>query len=374
MAYPDIDSLGWGLAVDRSGTLWTPSSEGLVGFDGEQTIRLVVPVTEPPPTTSAAPIEGWNPILATARANTMPEAAVCPSDTVLTQPGSSDQARPEPGYVRNDAAAFDVHRGRVLYADALGATWAFDVCTNVWTELGAGGVLAGDAFGGLVFDADSDRVVALDESVSVYDPTANLWFQVTPAGVDLFDYWPVGGAVWDPLSGLVVVQHEGVFKAYDVETDVWTTVGALPEDPGHLLGYSHELDRLIFTGTVRRHTVLVDPRDGTITELETETPSMVGGFGSLFYTSGTDGAYVAAQDGGVCWFDDDALDWECSEPSPSNIARTANAWEHDPINRRVLAIGSTSGGFGDPEVHTDVVWALDLQTGEWTEIVEATTP
>jgi ligand-binding sensor domain-containing protein len=86
-AFTDVDTSGWGLAVDSSGTMWMASPQGLVGFDGETTIRLAVAVSEPPPTTTSAfPREGWNPILATTQAKTLPEVV---SPGLLIRPAPS---------------------------------------------------------------------------------------------------------------------------------------------------------------------------------------------------------------------------------------------------------------------------------------------
>jgi sugar lactone lactonase YvrE len=366
-----------GATVDSGGILWMPApissedaSSGIIGFDGARTTRLVIPVAEAPTTTtttSVAPLGAWDPILATTRAKPTPPAATCPPGTDPTRPGPADQRRPQPGYIRNNAAAFDSTRGRVIYADALGDTWAFDICTNTWIDLEASGVIAGDAWGGLVYDVDSDRIIGFDESISIYDPETNAWTQAPNTGT-----WVFATGVYDPVSGLVVVEDDETLKAFDVDTASWTTVGALPEEPGPLLGYSVELDRLIFM----RHTgtLLIDPRSGAATELDLKPPPMAGGFATLIHAVGSYGAHYSAQDRRMCGFDSASADWECWRAAPTSTDGVLDAMVFDPVNGRLLTIGLSWGGWEPPEIHTDPVWALDVETGEWSEILAPSDP
>jgi len=371
-AYEGVSGSGLAATVGPDGTLWMASPYGgVVGFDGESTTQFVVAVEEAP---SEEPIAGpspgsWDQILATTTAAPTRPIANCPVGTDVATPGPTGQARPRPGYIGNAAAAFDPTSGRVYYVDVMGETWTFDVCTNTWTAMAASGVVI-DLFGGLVFDVDSNRVVALGDTVSIYDPTTNSWAQSRAAGAGgpLDDFWPVGGAVYDPVSGLVIVGHVYDVMAYDVDSDSWTFVGTKPQGLiGHLLGYSPDLDRLIFLSDTAP-TVLLDPRSGDVTQLEMSPPQIVGGFGSISFTPGSDTAYAIGEDDEICAFDPVALDWDRCYPRRPGI-RHPDAIVHDPINDRILWIGGTWGGWGEPEQRTDAVWSLDLETGEWTEVV-----
>jgi hypothetical protein len=370
-AFPGIAGLGMFASVDASGTLWMPARDGgVIGFDGTDLTRLEVPAQETPSptTTMTGPAGTWNPILATTRAKPAPPAASCPAGIDPNTPGPADQERPEPGWVGNGAAAFDQHAGRIIYVDTLGETWAFDVCTNTWKNLHPAGAVLGDGVGGLVYDVDSDRIIALGETVNVYDPNENAWNPVSAAGESLLDFWPVGGAVYDPTSGLVVVQHGGIVKTYDVDTDRWTNVGTLSEDVGHFLAYIQSLDR-IFTGEM-----LVDPRTGEITKVTGLPCCIAGGFGSLAYATSVDTAYVIKDDRRVCRFNPANLDWLCFG-TPDHVESpyiVFAAMVGDPINQRLILINSV---FGDFWVNaTDDVWAIDLDSLEWNRLLAPSTP
>ncbi len=375
--FPDVSGSEFGAAVDARGTLWMPApissepgSPGIIGFDGAETTRLLVPVAEAAvttTTTTVAPVTGWDPILATTRAKPTPPAATCPPGTDPTRPGVTGQRRPQPGYVRNDAAAFDSTRGRVIYGDALGDTWAFDVCSNTWTDLEASGVISGDAWSGLAYDVDSDRIIGFDGSISIYDPGTNAWTQVPNTGT-----WVFASGVYDPLSGLVLVEEEGMLKAFDVDSASWTTVGQLPKDPGPLLGYSAELDRLIF---IRQFgTLLIDPRSGAATELDMKPPPIDGGFATLIHAVGPHGAHFSSQNRDLCGFNPAIADWECWPKAPTSHEGILDAMVFDPINGRLLTIGASWSGWEPPEWYTDPVWALDVETGVWSEILAPSDP
>jgi hypothetical protein len=181
-AFPDITGRSHGASVDAAGTLWLPAAEAgvisVIGFDGVDINRLTVPLEEAQEAqtqpTVALPVGVWDSILSTTKAKPAPAAAVCLPGSTPDTPGSVGQERPEPGWVGNAAAAFDLHRGRVIYIDLLGDTWAFDVCTNTWTNLHPEGVHVGEGTG-LVYDVDSDRVIAVGEHISVYDANENAW-------------------------------------------------------------------------------------------------------------------------------------------------------------------------------------------------------
>lgn len=342
--------------------------------------------TLPTAETTVPAIDAWNPILTTAHAETPPRAATCPGGADPDRPGRTDQARPATGGWSNQAAVFDRHSGRIVYVDEPGRTWTFDVCTNTWQQMNPEGLAAGVVVRGeLVYDIDSDRTIAIGpDLVSVYDANANTWTQ-RPKPAD-YDTWP--GTVYDPISGLVVVNTErSGLLAYDVETDIWTPIGQLwcspnmvydadsqewsPADPvpgcsPFLVGYSDDTDRLIllpFQGDGQ----LVDPRGGATTNLDGPDGGVRGGFGSFSYATGGNTAFVLGD--AVSGLDGATLSWErINRVGRTSVAQMPAAMIVDSINNRLVLINEWGGNW--PGTLTDdSVTALDLNTGEWIELL-----
>lgn len=358
------------------------------------------------------PYRVWNPILAVTQAKTAPPAATCPPGTDPNASGPSDQARP--GSSRSGlVAAFDRRAGSIVHVNAVGETWTFDVCTNTWQEMHPQGTpyeYEGDLvdaagqpsglIGNLVYDVDSDLTIEFGHlTIHVYDAKTNTW---TPAPKNEYgipnDLHPFG-AVYDPVSGLIITTISGPDDrwdvwAYDVETSTWTWIGPVPLERTSpcctgidLLGYSQEIDRLILTTygnllqdpdedaspTLRNEewTLLIDPRTGEMTKIPTPTPVVNLGWPGRVYGPAGDTVYVTDNDGGVCGFDTDAVTWtlcfdEVDRPGDST-ADVYAAMVGDPINDRLVLINGLSGDWW-----TDVdtkVWAIDLGSGEWTQIL-----
>ena len=355
-----------------AGSASTQSTLTPTSIEVTTTSRATVPTTTLPvdELLEVAQVEGidyssdegtWHPILATMKAKPPPTAATCPTGSDPDTPGPTDTDRPEPGWVGNAAAAFDQHTGRIIYVDLLGDTWAFDVCTNTWTNLHPEGARVGEATG-LVYDVDSDRLIALGEYISVYDPNENAWSKGSSAG-SFLDFWPAGGAVYDPTSGLVVTQHMGMVKTYDVDTDRWTAVGTLPEDPFMLLAYVPSLDRILCLAG------LVDPRSGEPAKVAAEPPSIAGGFGSVAFATSGDTAYVTTDRSEICRFEATSLEWTCLARNLSAPHFVFAAMVFDSINNRLVLINSV---FGDWRAAAPAdVRAIDIDTGEWIQLLEA---
>jgi hypothetical protein len=341
----------------------------------------VVPPKETPSSTPAmtGPAGTWNPILATTRAKPAPTAATCPPDTDPDTPGPADQDRPEAGWAGNMAAAFDWHTGRIVYVDTLGETWTFDVCTNTWHRMNPTGAMI--VFGGrdrrvnpygaeLVYDLDSDLTVALGgDRISVYDANTNTWTQAgvgfVGTGPGLIVIYPAGAA-YDPISGLILAPCADELCAYDVDTDDWTLIGGpVPRDPvnSELLGYSQMIDRLIFDSGSDT-TVLVDPRTGEATQISTDTPYVDLGWPNGVYGPAADSVYVSKDD--VCGFDADSLTWSACFDPPAALKDGAGvfAMVGDPINQRLILIS------GLDDARESDVWAIDLENGGWTQLLE----
>jgi len=353
------------------------------------------------PSNSWGTLSGWwNPILATTKAKTPPPTATCPARTDPNTPGPVDQPLPQFDAWNNQAAAFDRHTGRIVFVDGNSETWTFDVCTNTWqqmhptlipTETGHWYELFGELTGlegELVYDVDSDRTIAFEsETVAVYNAATDTWTQrAKPTEYD--PALPGLGAVYDPVSGLVILQTaEAGLVAYDVDTDVWTPVGVLrcspfmvydpdtdewaPAEPvegcsTHLVGYSAETDRLSFA-----HGMLVDPRSGESTQMDAPPGGVSGGFGVAVYATGTEDPYVFNEGG--CRLDPRTLDWGCVTLPDFGIDHGGfSARVGDPINNRLVLInGFCCARFDSdfPGETTGEVWATDLETGEWIELL-----
>jgi hypothetical protein len=346
-------------------------------------------VTEKP-TTTAPVVDGvvpglWNPILATTKAKAAPPAATCRAGTDPDAPGPVDQVRPGEGPWNNQSAVFDRHVGRVVFVDETGETWTFDVCTNTWQQTGAKWGAYARHMGELVYDVDSDRTVAIGSGgAAFYDINSSTWTQQSsPIGPDLgFDALIVG-TVYDPISGLiVVVARDGTLFAYDVDTDVWTTIGVITEPrevtsegqtqtlgPPFLVGYVTEADRLAFLGfdgaPFQDTGALIDPRTGNTAPLEDPPGGVDGGFGSFRYATGGETAYTHGGRG-VCRLDPTTLDWDCSSGSQGGAMSAAMVY--DPINARIVVINNWCCTWPGSSVSDDV-WAIDFDTGEQVELL-----
>ena len=346
--------------------------------------------------------EAWNPILATTVAKTTPAPATCPAGTDPNVAGPIDQQRPHPGWVGNLAAAFDQHTGRIVYVDEQGETWTFDVCANRWHHMSPTGSpwYQADPYdppgtpdgipGSLVYDADSDVTVALGyEGVAVYDANTNTWTRMSHDTVSVDDgwFWPQG-PVYDPISGLILTTHRGEsgsssdLWAYDVDTNTWSTIGTIP---GALRRRStswatrRRSTDSSSSGSPNREptTALLDPRTGETTVISTETPAYGYGFGTAVYGPAGDTVYVKDAESRrtrLCGFDTTSLTWTCTtapETMPVKYSVFAAA-VGDPINNRLVLI---NGVYDDYWVSADDdVWAIDLDSGEWTQILEPTSP
>ena len=391
---PDMSGFG---VVDADGTFWAPSKEaggGIVGSNGGQTTRLVVPVDESTAassTTTIVPAAGeWNPILADTRAGPAAVASTCPAGADPAVAGSANQDRPAAGWAGLLAGAFDNRTGRIVYLDEARETWTFDVCTNTWLQLRPTGEVPGDLSAGLVYDADSDVTVAFGfNGVSVYDASANTWAYQNhnPLGAGPGQFAPMG-AVYDPVSGLIVTTEltDGYLDAwaYDADTNTWTLIGRLWDGGDdyvwfELLGYSREADRLIFT-SVNNLTALVDPRTGTKTIIETATPGIDLVWPGAQYGPAADSTFVAKGTwvhGGVfdqqfpdqiCGFDINTSTWTLCVPMPGSSGYAAfAAMVGDPINDRLVLVHGVYGNFWGRS--DDGVWAIALDTGETVELL-----
>jgi hypothetical protein len=351
--------------------------------------------TDAPTTTMIPPLGAWNPILATTRAKPTPSAATCPPGSNPDIPGPVDQERPQPGPWSNQAAAFNRHTGRIIFVDEAAQTWTFDVCTNTWETMNPRRVPTSEYWyeGELVYDIDSDATISFGRSkttIAVYDAQTNTWTERDrPSEHEDSLFWL--GAVYEPVSGLVlVVTEDGMLTAYDVETDEWTPIGMIVEErevtsegttrtlgPPFLIGYVAETDRLAFLGfnsaPFQGNGGLFDPRTGEYTHLDEPPGGVMGGFGSFSYATGGATAYTFNSDHNFCRLDPVAQNWECYPQPFRSIPQTPSAMVIDTINDRLVVFNDFCCNWPGTKTTKDI-WALDLATGEWTQLLASTSP
>ena len=381
-------NMGFGVVGDPRTEIWRLE----LSADTSPTTEETVPSTTSPAVADdgvASPDEsgevGWSPILSTTKARPAPAAATCPEGSNPNAPGPIDQVRPGEGPWSNQAAVFDTHQGRIVYVDEAGETWTFDVCTNIWRAMDPAFVpdAAHLGEGQLVYDIDSDRTIAFGpRNVYAYDAAANTWTRRgSPDGRDLRGSWT--GAVYDPASGLVLVQFDdGMLVAYDVDTDTWAEIGTITEPrevthegqtqtvgPPFLIGHVAETDRLVFLGfngaPFQDDGALINPRDGGSTPLEEPEGGVEGGFGSFRYATSGDTAYPYG-DRGACRLDPTTLNWDCSSGGQGGAMSAAMVY--DSINARVVVINNFCCTWPGSSVSDDV-WAIDFDTDERIELL-----
>ena len=411
---------GWGgAAVDDSGTLWVSSRWGVIGFDGAEAVGLRVdetarPAIEVPHTVG----EGGTDILATTVAGPVEPAAICPVESQPDDPGATGQARPPKGSGPWLGAAMDTESGRIVaVADASGGTetWTFDVCTNTWTEMQPTGWVPSAGIRTLVYDADSDVVVAFGLSVAAYDVDTDTWTRRGDAP-DSDDDWPRRDALYDPVSGLIVVRllETSEMWAYDVDSDTWTQIrqGAMvpPGDPAIFtsagpnfwtqhFAYDEAADRIvlylsdnsygfgIWDGAGTEMTWTYDLREGDWAVEDTTTPELspAFSFGSMVYDNVTGQPVVAGNDV-VVGYETALHQWEVLWESPSEPDalgsgegvhyRQGSAVVYDSINHRTVVIGGDARMLAKPPywVPMDDVWAFDTATGTWADLLASSNP
>ena len=372
-AYPDIDVRG-PASVGPHGVLWRPTSDGVIGFDGTDTVAFDAPSIDQRPPETTEPAGAWNPILAETVAGAEPATVDCP--TTNSGDASVLQSRPATGWAGLLPGVFDTAAGNVLFVDKSGGTWTFDVCTNTWSALSPEGSpwtsTGRESFHqGFVYDADSARTIGLGYfgKLAVFDSDKNVWEFRSHENVG-----EVLGVIYHPPSGLVATMIDGSLWTYDVEGDAWTEVGEPSfgsAEWAELLGYVASIDRFLFVTSGM--TGLVDPETGETTMLFTETPTVGLGWPGAQYGPANGTVYVTTyRPNGLslCGFSTSTLSWDCYDTSGATDSdiNAFGAIVDDPINDRVLLIHRIYGNWW---VNSEGgVWSLDPDTGEWNRIFD----
>ncbi len=313
---------------------------------------------------------------------------VCPPGSTPDRSGPVDQARPQgEAYL---SMAFDRGSGRMVLLTGEGKVWAFDVCTNTWEPVP--GSMGPSGPGVLVYDSDSDLTIAIDAgSAWAYDLDERTWTRKGQVPVEAMR----PEAVHDPVTGLVVVRDPvtSLMWTYDVDSDTWAevdqgenvppTLGPIAPEETHwahaLLSYDASTDRLVlYLGDnchgipqgdpacpLGQRTWEFDPRAHRWTEQDADTPDV----GFAWVASGDELAYDEANEVSVLFsfgtaaaYDASAKEWQVLFRGVRRdpMSRMQFAMAYDPANERLVVFGGSD---------TDDVWAFDVATGEWIQLL-----
>jgi N-acetylneuraminic acid mutarotase len=157
-------------------------------------------------------------------------------------------------------------------------TWAYDPTANTWTKLSPAGAVpsARDSFS-MVYDQATNRVILFGgvgarspelNDTWVYDPTANTWSNLSPAGtLPPVRYSPA--MVYEATGGRVLMfggefGKSGALNdtwAYDPAANTWTNLnppGALPYPSARVMVYDSASNKVIMFGGNSSNVALND--------------------------------------------------------------------------------------------------------------------
>jgi hypothetical protein len=305
----------------------------------------------------------------------------CPPGSTPNEPGPADQARPPQDVPV--VMAFNRRAGRLVAlagVDDAVDTWAFDVCTNTWTQMHPNR----EPFGWvrLVYDVGSDLMIGVaDCRDCVREPTGTVWtYDLVANSWNMAGTAPTGvtNLFHDPISGLVVaLGDEGgpyaplkELRTYDVDTGTWTPIHMANALNTRVFAYDASVDRIIGYPDANPDTWLYDFRTGRSWRSGAITPQ-IGGSGmwgappAIAYDEAAERTMVFGN--AMAAYDATADHWEVvlddagRDPSdwlPSSMV-------YDPVNRRLVGLGRgiivDEGG----------VMGFDLVSREWTVLLEA---
>lgn len=321
---------------------------------------------------------------------------VCPPESTPDRPGPVDQDRPAEQLLDFAGITFDRGLGRIILS-AEGGLWTFDVCTNTWRRMAPAAEQAS-----LAYDVDSHMTVSLGASVWAYDPDRDTRIRMGDPPVGTWGPQPV----YDPVSGLLFIfvfdpgrseirPERSEMWTYDVDTDTWRQIdqrGVVPLSPASapaapLLAYDASADRIVLffgdecgEGIIAQpcagdRTFEFDPRSHTWSEAHTDSPDLqlgawVAPRNLITYDEANERTVIFVR-GTVATYDATADEWEivfdARRADRSLLDRNHAPIVYDPVNERIVVIGGEGGG-----EHGIDVWAFDLSTREWIQLLAST--
>jgi Galactose oxidase, central domain len=344
--------------------------------------------------------------------------AECGRSDTPDEPGPASQARPE---WLGGSAAVDSQSGRLVLGEAgyhgRLLTWAFDVCTNRWQSM-RGGV--GLDYATLVYDAAADLIVALplhSGPAGTYSVDTDTWTALPDVPPFYLAATTGTDAVLDPNTGRVLTVSAGVGAvrvwAYDRVANSVTQLGGPGPTPGSpstgdlgevTLTVDPAANRLVVA--LMPHppgypgqTLTFDLATNTWTDEHVEPPFAT--YNEALMGLGNDAAFdpvagrtVVYNDGVMATYQTGADHWDVIAPGagwPTHgsvtidgatqwtgpLARQGHTLVYDPANQRILMIGGYHRSAKDPDppqgfdLSPDDVWAYDVPTNTWTELVAA---
>jgi hypothetical protein len=336
----------------------------------------------------------------------------CPTNTDPDAPGPADQARPR--LEMTSGVAVDTDTGVIVAveivpgssAESSTRTWIFDLCNNTWREPTPATEPTLQPRTRLVYDPATRLTVAFgpeNGSLWTYSTTANTWTEVAaelshPAETEL---WNLTDLAYDPASESILLRDSDRLElwAYRPGSNTWTALEqgeVVPTEAGwqeaadgsrahyhSLLAFDEERGDLVLVllgdAMTRGQTWTYDPREGIWTRGAAGPPPLNTGY----VEAGTEVAYdvaagrtVVFSDGYLGIYDATADEWQGYTslpgwPTPGDtgpLARMGHALVYDPFNERVLLLGGSYRGEDDFHAGDDV-WALDIETMEWLELL-----
>jgi N-acetylneuraminic acid mutarotase len=294
---------------------------------------------------------------------------------------------------------FDSRTGKTILFGGWGAearidlndTWAYDPASNTWTDLKpAGAVPPARDHCSMVFDGLHGKAILFGGYVDAsgaylndtwaYDPAANTWTNLNPAGeVPLARAWhPM---VYDPGAGKVILfggcaNDSGAdfddTWAYDPTANTWTNLkpaGAVPSArDAHAMAYASDSGKVILFGgwdnkadVYRKDTWAYDSAANTWTDLKPAgAVPFARSLHSMVYSPAVGrlilfGGWDYFNDFNDTWtYDVNTNTWtDLQPPGAIPLARDGHAMVFDSLTSKVVLFG------GDPEDGTsfDDTWA-----------------
>jgi hypothetical protein len=262
-----------------------------------------------------------------------------------------------------------------------------------WTKLEpAGEVPSARCYHSMIYDSSTGKVVMLGgfdgtlflSETWAYDPVANAWSNLNPAGEEAPSLGGQIPMVYDSGTGKVIA-YDGRTWAYDAAANAWTDLDPDGDEPPVRLGSSMVRDGatgkvILFGGTDMAIGLndlwAYDPAANTWTGLEPTGDVPPGRSGAcmvydptsakIILFGGMDPAFVCFND---TWtYDSAANTWTKLTPaSDLPRARTGHVMVYDPHSSMVVLFGGMDSEFA---CFNDT-WNYDPVANAWTELFPA---